>query len=117
MSQRQSQKAQLSRPQPFGDELTSFQLHVLVITHSLDKASGTEISNKLANDFGTAIYSGRFYPTMDTLDRKGLIDKVDGGFDDRTNAYSLTDEGEQRLREHILWEIEHGPVDSGGLFE
>lgn len=105
--------ATLTRSRPFGDEITAFQTQALVVIHDLGIAQGTEIADRLSTEFESSVKSGRFYPNMDALTNKGLVNK--GQLDDRANAYSLTDEGEERLRNHILWELENGPVDDGGI--
>lgn len=109
-----AQEAQLTRPRPFGDEITLFQTQALVVVHDIGPAQGTEIADRLSTEFGSVVKSGRFYPNMDALTDKGLVNK--GQFDDRANAYSLTDKGEERLKNHILWELENGPVDDEVVF-
>ncbi len=57
-----AQEAKLTRPRPFGDEITLFQSQALVVVHDLGPAQGTEIADRLTEDFGSEVASGRCYP-------------------------------------------------------
>lgn len=48
---------------------------------------------------------GQLYPTLDDLVSAGYVEK--GQIDDRTNAYSLTDEGRELIEERLEWENQY----------
>lgn len=110
-------ECQTQGPRPFGDEITGFQTQLLVVVSDLTGASGADISRRLGAEFGKRIDAGRFYPTMDALVEEGLVHKGTREGNDRSNAYSLTDEGRARLQAHIVWELQNGPVDVRGEIE
>lgn len=86
-------------------ELTGFQRDCLVVIAGLDAPKGLAIKEELDEYYGSEINHGRLYPNLDTLVQAGLIEK--GQIDDRTNSYSLTDEGRELLTERYEWEDQY----------
>lgn len=77
-------------------ELTGFQRDLLVAIESIDgKPSGQEIKDRVNPLYESVITSGRLYPNLDKLEKRGMIER--GEKDRRTNWYSLTDKGEETL--------------------
>jgi DNA-binding PadR family transcriptional regulator len=81
-------------------DLTQFQLDLLAVMAE-DARKGTAIMARLRPYYGTDINHGRTYPNLDTLIEMGLADKR--ALDQRTNEYSITDEGRYVLRERVQW--------------
>lgn len=47
----------------------------------------------------------RLYPNLDDLVSVGYVEK--GQIDDRTNSYSITDEGLEMIEERLEWEDQY----------
>lgn len=90
-------------------DLTGFQRDLLYAIAGLETPSGLDVKADLDDYYGTDVHHGRLYPNLDELVERGLVDK--GRIDDRTNAYSLSDRGEQAVRERRGWE--RALVDDG----
>lgn len=86
-------------------DLTSFQYNLLVILTSMDEVSGRQLKQELEESVGNSLPHGRLYRNLDTLVEKDLVEK--GRIDGRTNAYAITTEGEDAIRERFQWEREH----------
>lgn len=86
-------------------DLTGFQRDCLVVIAGLDSPKGLAIKDELDEYYGSEINHGRLYPNLDELVQKGLIEK--GQIDDRTNSYSLTDEGRELLAGRYEWENQY----------
>ncbi|MFC6955378.1 PadR family transcriptional regulator [Halorubellus litoreus] len=86
-------------------DLTSFQYNILVILTSLDEVSGRHLKQELEESVESPLPHGRLYRNLDTLVDKHLVDK--GTIDGRTNAYAITEQGEDAIRERLQWEREH----------
>lgn len=84
------------------DDLTAFQRDLLGVLAGLDEPHGFAIKDGLSDYYGSEIRSGRFYPGLDTLVDKGLVNN--GKHDERTNAYTLTRRGRDELRARRDWE-------------
>lgn len=83
-------------------ELTDFQRNVLVVLAG-GSAYGLAIKRELASHYGSAVNHGRLYPNLDELVDLGLIHK--GKIDDRTNEYSLTEDGYAALLDQLDWTL------------
>lgn len=83
-------------------ELTGFQKDALFVIASLDDPYGLKIKRELEDQYDTDVNHGRLYPNLDDLNNMGFLDV--GSKDKRTNEYTLTEQGEEKLREHIEWE-------------
>lgn len=86
-------------------DLTAFQRDVLVVIAGLDHPCGLDVKEELTDYYDEEINHGRLYPNLDALVTKGLVAK--GSHDDRTNAYSLTDQGLAALNARRDWETEY----------
>jgi DNA-binding PadR family transcriptional regulator len=84
------------------NELTGFQRDLLVAIAGLDSPKGLEIKNELDEYYSSEINHGRLYPNLDDLVEAGLVEK--GKIDDRTNSYSLTGTGREKVIERRQWE-------------
>lgn len=86
------------------NELTGFQRDLLHIIAGEDKPHGLLIKEKAEESYTDVIHHGRLYPNLDTLVKKSLVKKSTK--DNRTNAYELTEKGEQTIVERREWENE-----------
>lgn len=84
--------------------LTGFQRDLLYVIAGMDSPKGLALKEKLDDYYATEINHGRLYPNLDALIDVGLVEK--GKIDDRTNSYTLTEEGENLLTERREWELE-----------
>lgn len=83
-------------------DLTGFQRDCLVVIAGNESAKGLAIKDELDQYYGTDVNHGRLYPNLDELVDAGLVEK--GQIDDRTNSYSLTNEGREVLEDRYEWE-------------
>jgi len=86
-------------------DLTGFQRDLLYVIAGLDEPQGTAIGNELDDVHGPEINPGQLYPNLDKLADEGFVDKQ--AADERTNAYSLTEQGWQVLEERHNWEMQY----------
>lgn len=77
-------------------DLTRFQLETLYVLAANGPTYGLGIKGYLAEVYGEEPNHGRLYPNLDDLIEAGLVAKR--ALDDRTNEYSLTDDGKELLR-------------------
>jgi len=82
-------------------ELTSFQRDLLYVVVSETDPSGQEIKTELETVMDE-ITHGRLYPNLDTLVKKGYLEK--GEIDRRTNYYQVTEKGFEALQARRNWE-------------
>ena len=80
-----------------------------MIIGGLDKPNGLEIKEELESYYVNEINHGRLYPNLDTLVEDELLEKSKA--DERTNTYTLTEKGEQALRERHEWEGQYYDFD------
>ncbi|MFB6188994.1 MAG: PadR family transcriptional regulator [Halapricum sp.] len=78
-------------------DLTGFQRDVLAATRHARAAggppNGQAIIAVLERHGYENIQSGRFYPTLDDLVNRGLLEKGQNPTDGRANTYDITEEG------------------------
>lgn len=87
-------------------DLTAFQRDVLfVIAGAESEPHGLAIKDKLTDYYDSEINHGRLYPNLDTLVDKGLVEK--GTIDRRTNSYTLSERGKQKIEVRREWENEY----------
>ena len=84
------------------EDLTAFQRDILYVAAGMDEPHGLGIKGELDDYYEGDINHGRLYPNLDDLVEKGLLEK--GTHDQRTNSYTLTDEGHQSLQRRREWE-------------
>jgi DNA-binding PadR family transcriptional regulator len=86
------------------DQLTGFQRDCLYVIAGTEEgnAKGLVLKEKLGDYYEGEINHGRLYPNLNQLEEMGLIEK--GSIDDRTNKYTLTDEGKEAIQERREWE-------------
>ena len=85
-------------------ELTGFQRDLLYVIAGSDRPSGQEIKERIGKDVGE-VNHGRLYPNLDALVEEGLVDK--GQQDRRTNYYTISETGEEAIRERREWENQY----------
>lgn len=85
--------------------LTAFQRDLLYVIASFDIPSGQTLSSELGEYYDSKINHGRLYPNLDGLVDKGLLEK--GKINHRANSYTLTEAGEQALRDRRKWENQY----------
>ena len=85
--------------------MTAFQRDLLYVIAGLDEPHGLAIKTELEQYYETEVHHGRLYPNLDTLVDKDLVDK--GEHDRRTNAYTITQRGQQELSARRAWEDQY----------
>lgn len=84
---------------------TAFQRHLLLSISRLDQRDepvhGLKIRSWLQQFYPNEINPGRLYPNLDTLARRGLVQKSE--LDPRTNRYELTRRGRMELESEQRW--------------
>lgn len=81
-------------------DVTEFQTHLLLAIDSLgDEPHGLGIKERVGTMRDEEINHGRLYPNLDTLVKKGLVQK--GQIDRRTNSYTLTARARRELSEWV----------------
>lgn len=93
-------------------ELTGFQRDLLFVLCGMDTPSGSEIMREVEQSQDRSVLHGRLYSNLDELVEAGYVEK--GELDGRTNYYSLTEEGYERLRARHEWELEYLEARSEG---
>lgn len=83
------------------DDMTRFQIDLLVAIRRLGSPKGTKIKQLLEQQFGPEVHHSRIYPNLGLLTDRGLIEKRSR--DARTNEHELTDTGERVLDERREW--------------
>jgi DNA-binding PadR family transcriptional regulator len=96
--------------------LTAFQRDLLHVIAGLDDPPGLVIKKELDEYYDEEVISSRLYMNLDELVVDGLVQK--GQYDDRTNAYIITEKGEQMINERAGWERQYyqpepQPVSAG----
>lgn len=84
--------------------LTGFQRDVLYVIAGMDSPNGLAIKGDLDDYYANVINHGRLDPNLHAQIDMGLVEK--GIIDDRSNSYSLTEEGNELLAERREWELE-----------
>ncbi|MDL5361320.1 PadR family transcriptional regulator [Halalkalicoccus sp. NIPERK01] len=85
------------------NELTRFQIDMLVAIDGLDDPCGLDVKRVLEAEYGKEVAHGRLYPGLDSLVDRGLVEKESGSVDGRTNTYRLADGGRQALDARRRW--------------
>ena len=83
-------------------DLTGFQRDCLYIIAGLKEPHGLAIKTELEDYYEDEIHHGRLYPNLDTLVDRGLVEK--GKHDERTNAYTMTRRGRQKIEARREWQ-------------
>lgn len=83
-------------------DVNGFQRDLLYVIAGMDSPHGLAVKEKLDDYYTGEVNHGRLYPNLDTLVGRGLITK--GEIDDRTNSYSISEEGKQLIIERREWE-------------
>lgn len=91
-------------------ELTDFQRDLLFVISGFEGETGLSIKEELESYYGETINHGRLYPNLDTLVEEGFVEKL--ATDGRSNAYIVTKQGLQLLKERIDWEEDRRPRDN-----
>lgn len=87
-------------------DLTAFQRDMLYVIAGLtDDPKGLAIKDGLEAYYEEEINHGHLYPNLNRLVDIGLVEK--GAIDDRTNAYTLTTQGEKAITARREWETQH----------
>jgi DNA-binding PadR family transcriptional regulator len=85
-------------------ELSAFRRDCLVVINGMDTPKGLEIKDELEQYYDETVNHGRLYPNLDTLEEKGMIEKLE--LDERSNGYLLTEFGREHLKQRRQWEAE-----------
>ncbi|KOX92952.1 PadR family transcriptional regulator [Haloarcula rubripromontorii] len=73
---------------------------VLLAAATDGELSGQRLKTRLERRYDTRIEPKSFYGALDALESAGFVDHREDGIADK---YSLTDAGEQRLRDQFEW--------------
>lgn len=95
------------------NDLTGFQRDLLYVIAGQDEPKGLDLKEDLEEYYQTEVHHGRLYPNLDTLVDEGLVEK--GEKDNRTNAYTLTQQGHRVLEARKEWEdqyLQHAEVET-----
>lgn len=84
------------------NDLTAFQRDMLFVVSGLGAPKGVEVKAELDAYYESEIHQGRLYPNLEELVEKGLISK--GQKDNRTNEYTLTEQGAKAIETRREWE-------------
>ena len=84
------------------NDLTAFQRDMLFVVSGLGAPKGVEVKAELDAYYESEIHHGRLYPNLEELVEKGLISK--GQKDNRTNEYTLTEQGAKAIETRREWE-------------
>lgn len=87
------------------DNLTGFQRDLLYVIAGAEQPSGQEVKDEIEQYYESEINHGRLYPNLDTLVNQELVEK--GELDRRTNYYSITDAGRQKIQDRLEWESQY----------
>ncbi|UHQ98606.1 PadR family transcriptional regulator (plasmid) [Natrinema zhouii] len=87
------------------DDLTGFQRDLLYVIAGADQPSGQDVKEEIEQYYSDEINHGRLYPNLDTIVNKELVEK--GQLDRRTNYYTITEAGEQALKERQEWKSQY----------
>ncbi|MFB6085560.1 MAG: PadR family transcriptional regulator [Halodesulfurarchaeum sp.] len=104
-------------------ELTGFQRDVLAATRIVEqgdsRAIGKTVRHLLEEQGYEEIKSGRFYPTLDTLVERGLLEKRTDPEDERANRYSVTEAGQDVVEDQraFLDQLEDSPKNGSEVVE
>ena len=82
--------------------LSGFKRDLLHVIGGTPDPGGTDIRDELSEYYEDRITVGRLYPGLEDLVEEGYVEKTET--DGRTNAYSLTPQGEQALEARRAWE-------------
>lgn len=85
-------------------QLTGFQRDLLFVIEGLADPHGLAIKDELEAEYDEEINHGRLYPNLDDLVAMGYVAK--GTKDDRTNEYTLTDQGRAAVQDRHTWQEE-----------
>lgn len=75
------------------------------MTTGLEEPHGLAIKDELENYYETEISHGRLYPNLDTLVKKGLVEKQD--LDTRSNVYTVTRRGRREIEARANWTTQY----------
>lgn len=83
------------------NDLTGFQRDLLYVIAGYDSPHGLALKDELEDYYEKEIHHGRLYPNLDTLVKKGLVEK--GTKDRRTNSYGLSSQGKRAIENRKEW--------------
>jgi DNA-binding PadR family transcriptional regulator len=87
------------------ENLTAFQRDILCVVAGMDEPHGLAIKAELEDYYEGEVNHGRLYPNLDDLVEQNLLDK--GAHDQRTNCYTVTEEGRRSLGRRRRWELQY----------
>ncbi|MDF9748072.1 PadR family transcriptional regulator (plasmid) [Natrinema zhouii] len=87
------------------DDLTGFQRDLLYVIAGANQPSGQDVKEEIEQYYSDEINHGRLYPNLDTVVNKGLVEK--GQLDRRTNYYTITEDGEEAIKDRRAWESQY----------
>ncbi|PGF14501.1 PadR family transcriptional regulator [Natrinema sp. CBA1119] len=87
------------------DDLTGFQRDLLYVIAGANQPSGQDVKEEIEQYYSDEINHGRLYPNLDTVVNKDLVEK--GQLDRRTNYYTITEDGEEAIKDRRAWESQY----------
>ncbi|CAI49274.1 PadR family transcription regulator [Natronomonas pharaonis DSM 2160] len=83
-------------------DLSKFQLRILaVLADAGDAPKGVTVKRRLQEYYSSDVNPGQLYPNLNELVETGFVAK--GQKDKRTNAYEITNDGQQALTSEVKW--------------
>jgi len=86
-------------------DLNGFERDVLYVAAGKDGAKGVDLRRELDKYYDVSVQDARLYTALDKLAEKGLVNKT--GVDGRSNSYTVTEHGEQKIESRNDWESKH----------
>lgn len=99
---------------PFGDNhTTTIQRDALFVlaAHHPDGANGKTILTTLEDHYGSRVDSGKFYPNLNRLAERGIVNRTVNATDKRTNQYVIPDSTVKQVANHLEW-VDSLDIDS-----
>lgn len=86
-------------------DLISFQRDILYVVAGLTEPHGLAIKAELDEYYEQEINHSRLYPNLDDLVDNGFLEK--GKLDKRTNKYTITQRGRQKIAAEQQWKSQY----------
>ncbi|KOX91484.1 helix-turn-helix transcriptional regulator [Haloarcula rubripromontorii] len=86
-------------------DLTGFQRDLLFVVAGQSEPAGVAIKDEIEEYYREKVNYGQLYPNLNTLMKKGLVEK--GKKDGRTNTYLVTNRWHRELQARLDWERQY----------
>lgn len=86
---------------------SAIERDVLIVLCGLDDPNGLDVKAELDEYYDKTIRSGHLYPTLNRLNKEGLVSKE--SVNAVENAYNITARGRRELKAHLRWQRARAP--------